>query len=41
MACAMNVASAEPAIPSRGMGPRPKMNTGFRAMSMATDSSMK
>jgi len=38
---ATKVASAEPAIPSLGMGPTPKMNTGFSAMSIPTDSSMK
>jgi len=40
-AWATKVASAEPAIPRRGMGPKPKMKTGFNAMSMPTDSSMK
>jgi hypothetical protein len=38
---AMKVANAEPAMPRRGAGPRPKMNTGFRLMSRPTESSMK
>ena len=40
-AWATKVASAEPAIPMRGTGPKPKMNSGFSAMSIPTDSSMK
>jgi len=36
-----NVATAEPAMPIRGTGPTPKMNTGFKAMSITTDTSMK
>ncbi len=41
MACATKVASADPAMPSFGIGPQPKMNTGFNTMSIATDSNMK
>ena len=40
-ACATKVASADPAMPSRGMGPKPKMKTGLSAISIPTESSMK
>jgi hypothetical protein len=32
----MTVAVAEPAMPIRGTGPRPRMKTGLRALSSAT-----
>jgi hypothetical protein len=35
--CEIKVANAEPAMPSAGIGPRPKMNKGLSAMSSATD----
>ncbi|MNT40770.1 hypothetical protein D3C72_1771030 [compost metagenome] len=39
--CDTSVAQAEPAMPSSGNGPMPKISTGFRAMSSTTETSRK
>ena len=39
--CATSVAQAEPAMPSAGKGPIPKISTGFSTMSSATDTIRK
>ena len=41
IALATSVAMAEPAMPMRGSGPRPKMSSGFSAVSNTTTSSKK
>gem|GEM_PF-4229442 len=41
MACDTRVAQAEPAMPSAGKGPRPKISSGFSAISSTTASSRK
>ena len=41
MDCEINIASAEPLIPSAGSGPAPKISSGLSAMSNPTEMNMK